>query len=40
MYMYMYMYMYPVHIQSPTQGSNARQVMIEIGQIYDIYYIT
>ena len=31
--------MYPLHIQSPMQSSHARQVMIEIGQIYDIYYI-
>ena len=31
--------MYPLHIQSPMQSNNARQVMIEIGQIYDIYYI-
>ena len=32
--------MYPLHIQSPMQSSNnARQVMIEIGQIYVIYYI-
>ena len=31
--------MYPLHIQSPMQSSNATQIMIEIGQIYDIYYI-
>ena len=39
MYVYIYICMYPLHIQSPMQSSNARQVMIEIGQIYDVYYI-
>ena len=31
--------LYPLHIQTPMQSSNARQVMIEIGQIYDIYIV-
>ena len=32
-------FMYPLHIQTPMQSSNAREVMIEIGQIYDIFIV-